>query len=90
MYRFSTSLWKQNLYKQLVGIEKNVLIKFVYKLLKLLYELKQAFRHWKAKFDVFMKAKVLLVSMHDPCLYMKKVKNGNFNLRIIRLKLWLF
>ena len=58
------------------GFEKPGKEHLVCKLRKSLYGLKQAPRQWYHKFDTFMRSQGFKRSNEDPCLYVKKPRDG--------------
>ena len=55
----------------------------VCKLCKSLYGLKQAPRQWYQKFDTFMHSHGFQRSAEDPCLYVKRPRNGQLIMLIL-------
>ncbi|KAE8674962.1 hypothetical protein F3Y22_tig00111708pilonHSYRG00377 [Hibiscus syriacus] len=52
--------------------------KWVYKLNKLLYGLKQSPRQWYKRFDSFMRRQKYTRSKYDHCVYLQNLKDGSF------------
>lgn len=71
--------------RQPIGFEVKGQERWVCRLLKSLYGLKQALRQWNTRFDEFMKAQGFLGSVYDTCVYTKKVDDETFNLIILVL-----
>ena len=62
--------------QQLEGFVQKGKEHLVCKLRKSLYGLKQAPRQWYHKFDAFMLSQDFKRSTEDPCLYVKRFKDG--------------
>ncbi|KAE8722922.1 putative LRR receptor-like serine/threonine-protein kinase [Hibiscus syriacus] len=60
------------------GYKDNGCEKWVCKLNKSLYGLKQSPRQWYKRFDSFMRRKKYTRSKYDHCVYLKKLKDGSF------------
>ena len=71
--------------RQPIGYVKKGHYNLVCRLLKAIYGLKQAPRQWNIRFDEFMKTLGYSRSVHDPCVYMKKVSNATFGYIILVL-----
>ena len=65
------------------GFEKSGKEHMVCKLRKSLYGLKQAPRQWYHKFDTFMRSQGFKRSNEDPCLYVKKPRDGQLIMLIL-------
>ena len=60
------------------GFVQNRNKKFVCRLKKSLYGLKQSLRQWYKKFNSFMMSQNYIRSEYDHCVYFKKLSNGMF------------
>ncbi|KAE8717034.1 cytochrome P450 71A9-like [Hibiscus syriacus] len=60
------------------GYKDNGCEKWVWKLNKSLYGLKQSPRQWYKRFDSFMRRKKYTRSKYDHCVYLQKLKDGSF------------
>jgi hypothetical protein len=65
------------------GFVQNHSKKFVYKLKKSLYGLRQSPRQWYKKFDSFMVIQNDTRSEYDHCVYFKKLNNGIFIILVL-------
>eukprot|EP00253_Pinus_taeda_P008636 PITA_08636 len=57
--------------------------KFVYRLKKSLYRLKQSPRQWYKKFDSFMMSQKYIRSEYDHCVYFKQLSDGMFIILVL-------
>jgi hypothetical protein len=65
------------------GFIHNCNKKFVYRLKKSLYGLRQSPRQWYKKFDSFMMSGNYTRSEYDHCVYFKKLNNGIFIILVL-------
>ena len=65
------------------GFVQNRNRKFVCRLKKSLYGLKQSPRQWYKKFDSFMMSQNYTRSEYDHCVYFKKLSNGMFIILVL-------
>eukprot|EP00253_Pinus_taeda_P014092 PITA_14092 len=69
--------------EQLEGFVQHRNEKFICRLKKSLYGLKQSPRQWYKKFDSFMLSQKYVRSEYDHCVYFKKFKNGIFIILVL-------
>ena len=69
--------------EQSEGFVQNHNKKFVCRLKKSLYGLKQSPRQWYKKFDSFMMSQTYRRSEYDHCVYFKKLSNGMFIILVL-------
>ena len=69
--------------EQLEGFIHHRNEKFVYRLKKSLYGLKQSPQQWYKKFDSFMLSQKYVRSEYDHCVYFKQLNNGMFIILVL-------
>ena len=74
---------EENYMEQPEGFFQDRNNKFVYRLKKSLYALKQTPRQWYKKFDSFMLSQNYVRSEYDHCVYFKKLSNGMFIILVL-------